>query len=659
MKFVALLLLAAAACGDNVVGDIGIVAPDEFAAPIAEMVALAPTARSLHVGESDGIQITVVQNGAIPAEGYRVDKVDDGHYSVNARDVLGAQYGVAAALENLGYSWRHPFDPEVPTAPKDQGLSGVTHQPELRVRGMHFHTLHPIEGHFAFWEPSAQSTREAHQIIDWVIKNRGNYVQWAALRNILQDQANYDAWLPFTQEIIKYAHDRGIRVGVDFELFGSGDLQLAFDLVPEQNGDVAAQIAENFPKITNNLPFDVYDLSFGEFFGASPDTFISSVNAARDKLRELSPNAEMHALIHDGYTQRVQYMGQNLIYYFLVQFADASIIPDIHTTFFYNLFEPADGAYQHPDFSEHRAYLESRACASPPKPVAYHPEDAYWVAFDVSVPQFFPLYVKSRWLDTYMFETMQGCTVDEELIFSSGFEWGYWLNDVTSLRAQYDRYESAYALFTEAYGSQVGAVVSDLADLQHQALMEDKLAPYLAGRDISIDTGRNIGIISQPDRVLFDDLVAGTTTPDAFEQNVLMPMQAYADGLDKLAIPAGDSRWLDELRDGLAVDQLRAKFSLATYRAVVAHVRGDDGEASAQEATAQQLMDEVNVRVQHRHENLHSGPGRRLLDKGFNDTFYQYGYLHQADVLCYWHREFDQVAGILGNQTEAPPGCLF
>lgn len=658
MKYAALLVLAAA-CGDNVVGEIGVVAPDEFAAPIAEMIKLTPKASALHVGPSDGIQITVVQDGAIPAEGYRIDKVDDAHYNVDARDVLGAQYGVAAALENLGYSFRHPFDPEIPSAPVDHGLAGVVHTPELRVRGMHFHTLHPIEGHFAFWEPSTQSTYDAHRIIDWVIKNRGNFIQWAALRNILQDQANYDAWLPFTQELISYAHMRGVRVGIDFELFGSGDLQLAFDLVPEQNGDIPAQIAANFPKITQNLPFDVYDLSFGEFFGADPTKFISSVNAARDALRTLSPNAEMHALIHDGYTQRVDYMGQNLIYYFLVQFADQSIIPDIHTTFFYNLFEPADGAYQHPDFSEHRAYLESRACANPVKPVAYHPEDAYWVAFDVSVPQFFPLYVKSRWLDTYLLETMDGCKLDEELIFSSGFEWGYWLNDVTSLRAQYDRYASANDLITEQLGSQVGEIVSSLADLQHQALMQDKLAPYLAGRDVSIDTGRNIGIISQPDRVLFEDLTGGKVDPSTVEQNVLTPLQAYADGLDQLAFPEGDSRWLDELRDGLAVDQIRAKFSLATYRAVIAHLRGDDGEAMAQEATATQLLTDVDAIVQHRHANLHDDHGRRLLDKGFNDTFYQYGYLHQADVLCYWHRELDQVAGILGNQTEMPPGCLF
>ena len=51
-------------------------------------------------------------------------------------------------------------------------------------------------------------------------------------------------------------------------------------------------------------------------------------------------------------------MGENLIYYFLVKFADPAIIPDIHTVMFYNLFETAGGAYHHEDFAEHRAYLQ-------------------------------------------------------------------------------------------------------------------------------------------------------------------------------------------------------------------------------------------------------------------------------------------------------------
>ena len=644
-----------AACGDNLVGDIGVVAPAEFKAPLTELVALTPYA-GLHMGASSGYQITVVQDGAIPAEGYRLDQWARGSYIVNAPDVLGAQYGVTAVLEALGFVFRHPFDPEVPQVPTAHALSLAVHAPQLRVRGMHFHTLHPIEAHFAFWEPSVGGTNDAHRIIDWVIKNRGNYIQWAGLKNIVQ--GGYDAWLPYTQELIAYAHARGVKVGFDFELFGSGNLQNAYDLVEDNAMPLAPQIAAHLPAVTRNLPFDVYDLSFGEFFGADPQVFIDAVNEVRAQLAALAPQAEMHALVHVGETQRVTYMGQDLIYYFLVKFADPSIVPDIHTVMYYDLFESAGGAYHHEDFSEHRAYLLERMCASPPAPAAYHPEDAYWVAFDNSVPQWFPLYVRSRWLDLHNLETMPGCKLDEQLLFSSGFEWGYWLNDVTALRGSYDLYDSYQAMVAEQLGDANAAFIASVADLQHDALIDHRLAAYLASRDIAIDSGRSLHVLSQPDRVTYDDLAAGAD-PVAFEQSVLVPLQAYADALDAIAPPSGDDRWTAELADGLAVDQLRARFTLATYRAVIAQLRGDAGEATAQQASAQVLRGDAQVVIARRHANLHDTHGRRLLDRTPNDTFYQYGYLRNADILCFWDRELAQVDGVLGNSTMMPPGCLF
>ena len=657
MRLVVLVALLAAACGDNVRGDIGVVAPAAFADPIAEMIALTPSP-GLHVGETaGGYQLTVVQDAAIPAEGYRLDATSPTSWEIHAPDVLGAQYGVAAALENLGYAFRHPFDPEIPTVPSDKGLAGPVHTPQLRVRGLHIHTLHPIEGYWAFWEPSPGGTNDAHRIIDWVIKNRGNYIQWAGLKDILQDPARHDAWLPYTQELIAYAHARGIRVGFDLELFGSGNLQLAYDLVDDTAKPFDAQIAARLPTITKDLPFDVYDLSFGEFFGADPATFIGAVNEVRTQLRALAPQAEMHALVHVGATQRVQYMGMDLIYYFLVKFADPSIVPDIHSVMFYDLYEPTGGAYHHQDFSEHKAYLLERMCANPPAPAAYHPEDAYWVAFDNTVPQWFPLYVRSRWLDTHNLETMPSCKLDEELLFSSGFEWGYWLNDVTALRSTYDLYDSYEALIAEQLGDAAASFVSSVADLQHDALIDLKLAPYLASRDVAIDSGRTLGVVSQPDRVTYDQLT--TANADAFTQDVLTPLSAYAELIGQIAPPAGDDRWTAELRDGLEIDQLRPRFMVATYQAVLAHLRGDDAEAAAQEATAQQLRADAQVVVTRRHAHLHDTHGRRLLDKGLNQTFYQYGYLRNADILCFWDRELAQVDGLLGNTTMMPPGCLF
>src|SRR5205085_3839846 len=139
---------------------------------------------------------------------------------------------------------------------------------------------------------------------------------------------------------------------------------------------------------------DVYDLSFGEFFNADPVQFISSVNEVKHQLTALAPNAEMHAVIHVGAKQIVSYMGEDLLYSFLVKYADPSIVHDVHTTMFYTLFDTTSGAYHHQSFDQHRAFLFADQCAG--RRPAYFPETAYWVAFDNSVPQFLPLYVNNR-----------------------------------------------------------------------------------------------------------------------------------------------------------------------------------------------------------------------------------------------------------------------
>ena len=44
------------------------------------------------------------------------------------------------------------------------------------------HTLHPIEGYYDFWEPSEDHLYRAKRVIDWTIKNRGNYIEWVGFR---------------------------------------------------------------------------------------------------------------------------------------------------------------------------------------------------------------------------------------------------------------------------------------------------------------------------------------------------------------------------------------------------------------------------------------------------------------------------------------------
>ena len=665
MRAVLVALLVVAACsGDDLRGNVTIVSDPQWEPALRELAALTPSS-GLVVGTDprDGLQIVVVDDAAIPLEGYQLSR-DGETLRVQAHDVLGAQYGVSAALEALGFRFRHPFDAYVPSVLEIGEIDEAVHKPDIRVRGIQLHTLHPIEGYFAFWEPGAGSTNDAHRIIDWVIKNRGNFLQWVPLDNI-QKPEQHAAWKPFTQELIDYAHARGVRVGLNIQIYGASNLQNAYDLVDEEAQPVGPQVAARLVPITADLPFDVYTLSFGEFFNADSQAFIDAINEVRRQLVIAAPQAETHALIHVGDKQRVQFMGEELIYYFLVKFADSSIIPNVHTVMFYNLFEDAGGAYHHDSFLDHRLFLQEKMCAG--ERVAYQPETAYWVAFDTSVPQFYPLYIHSRLLDLDMLQRPEGpCgTLDQHYLFSTGWEWGYWLNDVTALRASYELTSPQQAIAAELapdLGLPAAALVSRMMEVQHERVMIGRLTGYLVGRDAVIDIGRTADIVSQPDRVTFDQLVGGLGRTEVIF--MLFQLRRYADELDGLdeelaALDLRDNRWSRELRDSFAINRLRARFVLATYEATLAHIDGDLEMAATRFGHAEELLARARTVVARRHGDLHDTHGRRHLDKTANQTFYQFGYLFFADTLCYWDRELVQVGGVLGSTSAVPPSCFF
>jgi hypothetical protein len=669
------ILFILAGCGDNVRGNVSVNVPAAWAPAFGDFVTFTDYS-GLKLGTGGAFHIEVVTDMSIPVEGYRVDvapSVDSSDertvamWTVSARDILGAQYGVAAALENLGFRFRHPQATYVPGRLRDRGEGiGDLHQPQVRVRGFQLHTLHPIEGYFAFWEPDPINTHDAKRIIDWTIKNRGNYVQWVPLDNIITEPAQHAAWKPFTQEIIEYAHSRGVRVGINIQLFGSSNLQLAFDLVDKDDAPVAESIAARLPLITDGLPFDAYAVSFGEFFGAEPQKFIDSINETARQFKMLAPNAEVHGFVHVGALERVMYMGQELLYYFLLKYADPSIIPDIHTVMYYNLYDDAGGAYHHEDFAEHRQYLVDRMCAG--QPAAYVPESGYWVAFDNSVPTYNPLYVYSRWRDLDLLPK-EGCgPLDNHILFTTGWEWGYWLHDVATLRASYEVTPSPYELIEHAYapdlGSETARLIEALMNVQKHSLMEQRLAGYLASRDASIDAGYKFDppIVSQPRRIGFDEVIAAGFDIDMFTANVMVPLEQYAQKLDELnekmeGLSLPESRWSRELRDGFEITLLRTQYIHALYTTIIAHARGTSTAESA--ARAQELYERAQPVIKRRHADLHDKHDRRLLDRTPNYGLYQYGYLYHADVMCYWRREMIEVRTILGTNTEILPHCLL
>ncbi|MDQ3033214.1 MAG: hypothetical protein M3Y87_12420 [Myxococcota bacterium] len=623
----------------------------------------------------DELSVALVIEPAICDECYRLDSPAPERVVVHGDAPLGVQYGLAHALEAHGVRFFHPWRAHVPEGALAaiDAFDGATIEPETPVRGLHLHIIHPIEAHFALWESNETSIPAARRMFAWVVANRGNFVAWPGLDSI-ETPAEAERWRTHTRELLDIAHGMGLRVGFGLQLFGTSNLQFAFDLIDDSRRDPAEQISERLD-ILGALPFDSMSISFGEFSGVEPTMFVDTLELTYDAIQERWPGIEVSASIHVGAEEalRVTWMGEEMIYYFLAMEADRPIVPWIHTVMYYDLVEDAGGAYHHDDFSEHfdlmiRMLGEGRE-------VAYFPESAYWVAFDNPIPTYLPLYVRSRWLDLDAIRTRaqsEGVpALQQHVTFSSGWEWGYWQNDVATLRASHHLPARWEDLFVEmlapwgAEGEEAAESIIDLTRAQHTALIEQRLAPWYGSVDVVIELGYTMGIVSQPRRLSFEEITA-MTEPEraAFGASVVEPMGVLANASEAAlarlmasGVPQDDP-FVAELIDGFAIDVQRARFVEASLRATLASAAGTDPIEHL--AAMQTALDAARPISARRHAALHDPNAAELVARRRNNaTLYDYGYLREASTLCFWTRELAQVRNLILHETAAVPACVL
>jgi hypothetical protein len=620
------------------------------------------------VARRSGLRIALVEDSSC-AECFTLERKAD-QVVIRGGAPLGLQYGLYALLEETGYRFHHPWrahEPSTVALPTTSPAFDVRQAPEIARRGLHLHTLHPIEAMFDFLVPSEKHLEGARRTIDFVVKNRGNFVEWY----VLSDSASDPAWKEHTRKILAYAHQRGVKVGLSAQLFGKASLQKSFVLFDvDPPADPKPLLRERLKLLLEGLPVDRLNLTFGEFFGADPEVFVSTINEVSAVLLEVAPAAEMTTTVHVGNYDglRVTYRGEPLFYYFLVKHADPRIVPLVHTVMFYNLVDSAGGAYLHPDFAEHRAFLFERMRAG--KKVGYYPESAYWVCFDNSVP----LYMRSRYVDLKRIadEAAAGGFpgLSEHNLFSSGWEWGYWQTDVATLRMNWalpkkwsDPLAFAFAPWGEK-GAKAVEQLTLLGEAQHRGLIEQQLAPYLAGTDQLISVGESRGLVSVPLRPSFEKIAAFTAVERAaFDTNVLTPLaelsqktDAVEAAINALALDAEDP-FLAEMIESVQVTALRTRFVLQLFR--TARNFGADGTDDGGIAKAEALLVTAKAAIASRHRKmLHPDP-KSLVNEAPNPTLYQYGYLREAASACYWRRELAEVRNLVRKLGEAVPGCVL
>lgn len=615
----------------------------------------------------------VLSTDGAPEVGYTIKR--EGQTIAVRAKATELAHGAYALVEILGARFFHPkqtFYPKLDGARIPKTLD-VARKPAFATRGIQVHTLHPIE-----WLPALvnspaneQNLADAKLLIDWLVRTGQNHLQWFFLNTVPVEQ-----WRPHAAKIVEYAHAKGLTVGAVAQLWGGSSLQNGYALVTDKT-TWQTQMEQRLDALLV-VPFDLVELGMGEFFASDPEGVVQWLDHGTKYLAEKYPKTTFSVVNHVGNYPNLylDFRGEkNVFFYHLPRYADPRLMNNVHTVYFFDLYRPY-GGYGHADFKLHRDYIFAEL---PKRKVRYFPEAAYWASADVDVPIFLPEYAHARFIDIHNLDAdiraKRLPALDGHVTFSSGHEWGYWLNEYLTAKMMWEperSFESFLEDYTRVFGScgaDAGAQFKAFVDLQTTYLFDKKLVPYLAGEDAHDDFGSKSGITTIPERPAFEKLLtmddatraqleggdlAGLGEFVAKGDPILDEIAARCRGADAALRP-----WCEELRDGIEIDLLRARHAIALYRAVLAHVRKQgDGLALLTEARA--ITERAKVVVERRAAGYRFAPSA-LTSPGKNATIYPFGYLRQAHAQCFWKRREEQVAWILEN-NEAPqfskvPSC--
>jgi hypothetical protein len=682
-------------------------------APPTEVVRADADTLVLAIGETASTR-TLIRGDERKPEGVivRQGRIGDAHLVAGdggakpeAHANLGAVYAGYEMLERFGFAFLHPLAPTLPTRaafPKALAEQNVT--PRWPTRGLQIHTVHPLEltDLLEGWGPNGPDDAagweamlpEWNRFLEWSLANRLNRVQWVLL------QAS--SWAAFAESttrqarlarLVDDAHAWGIDVGIDAAV--SQHQQHQFGLIREI-GDEAKEIEQLQKRVDwiMDAGFDYFSTEGGltEFTHSDPRHMLRWYDELTKRVEDKHHRhvfAKFHAStgqIAEGFTN--PQTGEPLNVNFLAAFADKRLGVMAHTVQHYGIDDPAL-TYGNKSF---RPMYDFMGFIAGTRNVLWYPETAYWVSFDIDVPLFLPVYAERRVSDLRKIArdedagrfggaTQQlGKKIDGQMIFSSGWEWGYWLNDVVTARAAYSPETGAasdvdamkrilakalpFGAATKEAVDAIGTLATEEKDLMILGKVDGAPSPrkldmrngqaYLQGVETfdEIAAWANLldleGIsMTQPRRLSITDswltgmLVKGEPSYEKEVAPLLASMErrfgARATELAALRdrIPASSRDLFDDLADAAKMTALRAKQQHALYD--VTH-----GDTRARLADARGALDEA-ARVVKAREPRYRVPASRIAAWRQNPTSYEFTYLWTVHSLHYWWRDEGKV----------------
>ncbi|MBS2016151.1 MAG: hypothetical protein JST00_24935 [Deltaproteobacteria bacterium] len=672
--------------------------------PGSRVVAIGDTATSRALGVSAAPSPTregfVLRAGSIGATRALVAKGE----SARANGYAGY-----AALEELGFGFLHPLAPSPPTAPLDLPASlDRTSAPRWRIRGLQLHTMHPLEltNLLQGWGEKGPSDEagframlpEWDRFLEWMLANGQNRVHWVLLEAA--------SWSSFAEsetrrtrlaELVAHVHAFGLEAGIDVPLVLQQ--QHTYRLI-KPNGDLADETAQLRRRVDwlAAAGFDYFVTSSGttELTHPTPQRMLDWMNALTRYARD-AKKIPTFMTLHCSTGQKAEGFidektGEPINFNYLPHFADASLGVMPHTVQHYGLDDPAP-TYGNADFGYVRDFIRREVGR---REVVWHPETAYWVSFDVDVPLFLPIYAERRVHDLRLLAADEeagrmgegvhaGKRMDGQYVFSSGWEWSYWLNDVVAARAAWDPHleaktddDALRAILDDAlrpFGRAREAVrelLVETAKAEHDLLVLGRKTPgspapagsaitkrngqaYLQGfetwDDVSDLGARLPGIeaaqMTQPARVGLVELRSPVRAGPRYTGEVEPLLGAMVDRFAVLRakwealapdIPPAARDLHDDLVDAMRMTSLRATQVHGLYDFVDARADADPTFRKARLATARTALDTAAKIVVGR-EPRYRVPKDRIAAWGPNPTAYGFGYLWTVRSLYYFWRD--------------------
>ncbi|EDQ90471.1 uncharacterized protein MONBRDRAFT_24286 [Monosiga brevicollis MX1] len=391
----------------------------------------------------------------------------DRHYAQVAG--RGDAYACYAALQMAGFAFLHPLTPIVPESLNVSAIANTSSSPRWPLRGFHIHTQHPLEltdlltGFDLTANGTVLETWEAMQpdmalLAEWCLANLQNRYGSGISPNPKSGSSLIE-WLPLWARdwgsfalgpirqgrllnLTKVVRGFGLHAGADAAI--ALQQQHAFALV-NSTSDLSlapASIASRMQWLAEaGFDFLSTENGFSEFTHPECSLMLDWINITAQQAAANQMTAYIKVHISSGqvcpnYTDPMS--GGPINFNYLPIFADDRMGVMPHTVQYYNYEDPAN-TYGNVNFTSMFDFLFYALETN--RSVVYHPETAYWINYDSSVPLFLPIYAYGRVSDLRFIKAHEqrvNKTMAGQMDFDSGWEWGYWLQDVITARSAWD-----------------------------------------------------------------------------------------------------------------------------------------------------------------------------------------------------------------------------